>query len=144
LDTDTDSYDYSLDAPTDKPVTYVPPDDDPVKGEDEDFTGEATDGGKFTWNEGETPEEMAHDPNVAILVGVLCGVALLLMIITAQQMLENPDGFCASLCRLLVSCNCCIFRTICPCLACCCRKSKRGHLPMMTDDNDFTHDLELS
>ena len=38
---------------------------------------------------------MIHDQNVLIAVGVLCGVGILLMIITAHQMVENPDGCCA-------------------------------------------------
>jgi hypothetical protein len=72
---------------TEKPVPYVPLDDDPVK--DESASAQP-------WLQpGESPEQMAHDKNVVIAVSVIVGVAFVLTIITAQQMMENPDGCCA-------------------------------------------------
>jgi hypothetical protein len=86
---DPADYEDSVQPPTEEPEPYVPLDDDPVKNE----PGTASD---ETWIQpGESPEEMAHDRNVLIAVCVICGVAFLLMIITAQQMMENPDGCCA-------------------------------------------------
>lgn len=85
-----DTYNGYVEEPTDEPAPYVPLDDDPVKDEE----GEV--GGTSKWvQEGESPEDMMHDRNVIIAVSVIGGVALLLMIITAQQMMENPDGCCA-------------------------------------------------
>jgi hypothetical protein len=86
---DPTDYEDALKPPTEEPELYVPADDDPVKNEPGTASGE-------TWIQpGESPEEMAHDRNVLIAVCVICGVAFLLMIITAQQMMENPDGCCA-------------------------------------------------
>lgn len=94
-DDDEDPWD-NYTPPTEQPVVYVPPDEeeDPIKNQ--------TSGGVGSWvQEGESPEEMIHDRNVLIAVGVLCGLGILLMIITAHQMVENPDGCCAR-------CVCCV------------------------------------
>jgi hypothetical protein len=126
--------------PTEPPVVYVPPDEeqDPIKNAN--TTG--------SWmREGETPEDMIHDRNVLIAASVLCGVGILLMIITAHQMVENPDGCCASVCRLITGCTCCIFRTICfPCRACCGGggRKRRTRQHQMLGNGNYTHDLELS
>eukprot|EP00538_Stauroneis_constricta_P002562 CAMPEP_0119561676 /NCGR_PEP_ID=MMETSP1352-20130426/18322_1 /TAXON_ID=265584 /ORGANISM="Stauroneis constricta, Strain CCMP1120" /LENGTH=279 /DNA_ID=CAMNT_0007609929 /DNA_START=211 /DNA_END=1051 /DNA_ORIENTATION=+ len=74
--------------PTNEPTEeYVPPDDDPVKKEDADE--KSTD----EWDEEdyETLEEMEKDRNVLIALGVVFGFGLILTLITAHQMLENPE-----------------------------------------------------
>jgi hypothetical protein len=139
--------------------TYEPPDDDPV---DEGIDGEV----ENDW-EDLTPAELAkkdleeaekdldealHDKYVPI-VSAVCGViALFFMIFVAQQMIENPDGCCAKVCRCSVAC----FRILCcPCrYICCCggsrAKARRTH-DLVSDNSSYgngnygyTHDLELT
>ena len=66
---------------------YVPPDDDPVK--------ETTLETEWVDTQTETPDQMLHDPNVMIAIGSTIGIMALLMVCTAQQTMNNPDGFCA-------------------------------------------------
>ena len=81
--------------PTEPPTAeYVPPPPsagDPVEQEQEEEKEQDAD-----WGEGkETLEELERDQRVLIALGVIGGIALLLLICTAHQMLENPDGCCA-------------------------------------------------
>uniref|UniRef100_A0A7S1UZ77 Uncharacterized protein n=1 Tax=Grammatophora oceanica TaxID=210454 RepID=A0A7S1UZ77_9STRA len=144
----TDSWptpDYSR---TERPTElYIPPDtdDDPVKAEEEGEENEPD------WNSHhETPEEMMNDPNVLKVIGIAMGatfgVMLLLSVCVAHQVQNNPDGCCASVCRLATTCTCCVFKILCfPCrMMCGGSKSGGRHSPMMSDTNTFTHDLELS
>jgi hypothetical protein len=68
-------------APTEE---YVPLDDDPIKNEDIAVEEE--------WADSMTLEQMEKDRNVLIALSTVAGFGFLLMIITAHQMLENPDG----------------------------------------------------
>lgn len=127
--------------PTLRPASaYVSTDDDPLKEDDYD-----RDSGDWTWNDS-TIEEMEHDKTVIIGLSVVFGLMFFFSIFVAFQMLENPDGCCASICRITVTCFCGITRCICyPCRAMCgCTSpSSRQHM-IVPEDGNFTHDLELS
>mmetsp|Transcript_20258 Transcript_20258/g.31295 ORF Transcript_20258/g.31295 Transcript_20258/m.31295 type:complete len:153 (-) Transcript_20258:2826-3284(-) len=126
--------------PTEAPVEYIPPDDDPYVEEENGINMEDE-------YHNETPEEMIHDRNVLIVVGTLGGAALLLMVATAQQMMENPDGCWASCCRCAIIPICCIFRTVCfPCrMICGCSGGDRKQYDNMRGEpNTYRqHDLDL-
>merc|ERR1712032_581482 len=94
----------------------------------------------------ESPEEMEKDHNVQVIGGVLLGVFLVLLLVTAHQAMNNPDGLCAGCCRLTNQCICCFIRVLClPCRAICCKddqsRSRRTHAPMRTP---FPTGLELA
>jgi hypothetical protein len=123
---------YELPATED----YVPPDDDPIKNEG---TAEEEE-----WRENLTVGQMEEDRNVLIALSTVAGIGFLLIIITAHQMMENPDGCCATICRITVACSCALFRLVCfPCrMVCgCTNKDRRTHELMQPN---YTHDLELS
>jgi len=129
-------------SPTLRPaVPYVSTDDDPLeKGDDHVSNIE-------DWFSNEsTIEEMEHDKSVIIALSIVFGVMFFFSIFAAYQMLENPDGCCASLCRITVVCWCALIRCICyPCRAMCgCTGPSGGQHMMVPDDGHFTHDLELS
>ncbi len=98
-----------LDQPTiqysEKPVAYVPKDDDPVKSEE---TSPATE-----WQEQqETNQQLLQDKRLLIAFGTLLGVSFIILVLTAQQLLENPHGCCAtyvitSFCCGLMLRSCC-------------------------------------
>ena len=92
---------------------------------------------------------VAKDPTAEILAGVIALFGLLGMVFTGWQLLENPQGLCASICRLCVTCFACFCKVIfLPCRLCCDRH--RGYTGSNTMDNssflnnEHTHDLELS
>jgi len=129
--------------PTLRPATpYVSSDDDPLKEEDNDYEG---DSGDF-FTKQSTIDEMEHDRNVIIALSVVFGVMFFFSIFVAYSMLENPDGCCASICRIMVACWCGLLRCICyPCRAMCgCTGPSHGNHMIVPDDGRFTHDLELS
>jgi len=69
---------------------YVPPvGDDPFANTPDETLWTGGD-----WKQ-ESPEEMMHDKNVIIAVSCTVAFGFILAIITAQQVIENPDGFCA-------------------------------------------------
>jgi len=120
------TWDYP--QPSSKPVVYIPPEEqknDSSGGNDDMQGGTSIDGtggiGDFLYFDHAEPiDEMEHDRNVAIALGICGGIGLCLAIITAQQMLENPHGCCASICRILVAATCGVTRCICfPCRMCC-------------------------
>merc|ERR1712032_325220 len=132
--------------PTLRPtVPYVSVDDDPIKndvlneGDMDSFEG-------WGWNDS-TVEEMEHDKTVVIALSTVFGVMFFFSIYVAYQLLENPDGCCASLCRISVACVCGFLRCICyPCRTICgCTGQSTGpHSIISNEDGHFTHDLELS
>jgi hypothetical protein len=145
--------------PTSKPVIYVATDDDPLQQEDESIAekegqeGNSQTGGigdYLYFDHGESLEEMEHDQNVAIALGVCFGIGLCLTIITAHQMMDNPDGCCASVCRIIVACQCAITRCVCfPCrLMCGCTGKGRNNQRYSNDlgysRNQYSSDLELT
>jgi hypothetical protein len=131
---------------------YEPPDDDPV---DEGMDGEV----ENDWEDKTTVQIAEEDLKEALndkyvpIVAAGCGViAFFFMIFVAQQMIENPDGCCAKVCRCSVAC-CRILS--CPCrYICCCggsrAKARRTH-DLVSDNGSYgngnygyTHDLELT
>lgn len=137
------TFDAPVARPSLRPVTpYVATDDDPLKDVD-DFNDGGTMG--WGWNDS-TIDEMEHDRTVIIALSVVFGVMFFFAIFVAYSMLENPDGCCASVCRITVACLCGILRCICyPCRAMCgCTGQSGAQHMMVPDDGHFTHDLELS
>jgi len=144
-------------APTQRPTrTYTSSDDDPLKNDvlDEADSMDSSSSEEWGWNEStveeieEKIEEMEHDKAVIIALSVVFGVMFFFSIFVAYQMLENPEGCCASICRISVAAVCGFLRCICyPCRAMCgCtgQPSSRRHNMISADDGHFTHDLELS
>jgi hypothetical protein len=68
-------------------VPYVPAEDDPIKNDPDEQ--------EWIQQPVESPEEMMHDMNVVVAIGATMGVMLLLMVCTAHQVMNNPDGLCA-------------------------------------------------
>jgi len=125
--------------PSESPVKYVSRDDDILEAEKEENNA------SWAKNNYETLEQMAHDRNVLIALSTVFGLMILFSVIVAHQMLNNPDGCCASICRVITQCTCCIFSTICfPCAMVCGGNKRRGHTRMMNDSNTYGHDLELT
>ncbi|KAG7346432.1 hypothetical protein IV203_005500 [Nitzschia inconspicua] len=130
--------------PTPKP--YVSNDDerDPILGP---TSGGSSTSGAYAWDNSSI-EDLEHDRTVIIALSVVFGVMFLFSVIVAHQMLENPHGCCASICRITVACFCVLLRFFCyPCRAICgCtdRPSKRDHMIVPDDMGNYTHDLELS
>lgn len=91
-------------------------------------------------------EEFVEDPYVRIASLVFTVVCVTLLIIVAQQMVENPDGFCAKLCRWTVA----FFQMLCyPFILCLCcggrNKAHHTHTLVSTDGfDDYDHDLSLA
>eukprot|EP00529_Nitzschia_sp_RCC80_P000848 CAMPEP_0113466522 /NCGR_PEP_ID=MMETSP0014_2-20120614/14314_1 /TAXON_ID=2857 /ORGANISM="Nitzschia sp." /LENGTH=373 /DNA_ID=CAMNT_0000358745 /DNA_START=132 /DNA_END=1253 /DNA_ORIENTATION=+ /assembly_acc=CAM_ASM_000159 len=134
---------------TPEPTTkYVSTDDDPINGMEQDTDGDfaKTDDG-WGWNES-TVEELEHDKTVVIALSVTFGVMFLFSIFVAHQALHNPQGCCASICRITVACLCGILKCFCyPCRALCgCTggSARRPDHMIVPEDGHFTHDLELS
>merc|ERR1712087_395493 len=106
---------------------YIPPPDS-SDSEDEQNA--------IDWNQDEleTLEEMVHDRNVITVPSVVFGLMLLFSIFVAHQMLNNPDGCCASICRILTRCTCCIMSAICfPCKMMCGGGKDYRHSRMIDD-----------
>merc|ERR1719223_2565065 len=60
--------------------------------------------------------ESERDSNVAHAIGWMAVFAVFGMIFVAYQLDSNPDGICASFCRLMVSLSSCILKVVCfPC-----------------------------
>mmetsp|Transcript_8620 Transcript_8620/g.23274 ORF Transcript_8620/g.23274 Transcript_8620/m.23274 type:complete len:312 (-) Transcript_8620:749-1684(-) len=135
--------------PTTSPTRdiYIPPDVDPIKDEDEDSDSADNWNDDKTANNSdyETLAEMEKDRNVLIALAIVFGVGIILALATAHQMLENPDGCCASICRIFVACFCAILRCVCfPCRTICgCTGSSNRQTHELVD-NTFTNDLELT
>ena len=73
--------DGNIDSP------YVSPNDDPIKNNPDEE--------EWIVKPGETPDQLVHDSNFVIAIGSTLGIMLLLMVCTAQQVMDNPDGLCA-------------------------------------------------
>eukprot|EP00934_Nitzschia_sp_Nitz4_P001065 Nitzschia sp. Nitz4//scaffold1_size375055//293179//297150//NITZ4_000316-RA/size375055-processed-gene-0.459-mRNA-1//-1//CDS//3329541165//1065//frame0 len=92
-------------------------------------------------------EDLEHDRTAVLVVLVTLGIGICLSIISAQQILHNPQGCCASICRIFVALTCGITRCVCfPCrMICgCTNKERRTHDIIGGENGDYTHDLELS
>ena len=142
--------------PTPRPSSVYTPkndDEDPISKEgEEDFSNGQKDdslqGVINTYLDGvESPDEMKSDKNVQVVSISLVVVFLVLLLLTAHLVMEHPDGLCASICRLILKCLCCVIRVLClPCRAICCKgsdqtRNRRTHAPMRAP---FPSDLELA
>lgn len=120
---------------------YIPPTgDDPFAKEPDESEWL----NKDQWKQ-ETPEEMMHDTNV--IIAVTCSVlfGFFLAICSAQQLINNPDGCCSSMCRCCTKFFCFFFKILCfPCRMCCGNKDRRTHDLMVGSSDSYTHDLELT
>lgn len=90
-------------------------------------------------------EEFVEDPYVRVATLVFGVICVTLLIVVAQQMVENPDGLCAKLCRWTVA----FFRVLCyPCILClCCHRNKSHHTHTLVSTDgfdDYDHDLSLA
>eukprot|EP00536_Pseudo-nitzschia_multiseries_P013895 jgi/Psemu1/310365/fgenesh1_kg.629_\ len=87
---------------------------------------------------------MEHDQSVIIALSVVFGVMFFFAIFVAYQMLHNPDGCCASICRITVACWCGILRCVCyPCRAMCGCTGQQAPKYEIPDEERFPNDLEL-
>jgi len=123
---------------------YVPPpeDEDPLNGADDDEKVEDNwqkKGEKAIEDELEAYEK---DKRVRVVAIVMSSILVFALLLTAQQALNNPDGLCASICRLLIKLLGCICRLVClPCTLCC--GSRAGHVrgtqhkPMSIPESEF-------
>ena len=113
----------------------------------ESGSGSSNNDGEWGWDNS-TVEELEHDQTVIIALSVTFGVMFFFSVFVAYQMLENPHGCCASICRITVACFCGILRFFCyPCRAICgCtgNQNSRDHMIVPDDHGNYTHDLELS
>lgn len=96
----------------------IPQTDDDDEEEDDDESNPAT-GPTTSWDDNDdglsssTMQNMPYDEEeVKKVGGGLTLAALILMIFTAYQMSENPDGVCASLCRLIITVIGCIIKVM--------------------------------
>jgi hypothetical protein len=136
--------------PPPTPTPYRPKDDDendPIFGPDgESSSSEFSTNDDWGWNNSSV-QELEHDQTVITALSVTFGVMFLFSVFVAYQMLENPHGCCASICRITVACFCGILRIVCyPCRAICgCTgQSKRDHMIVPDGHGNYTHDLELT
>jgi len=125
---------------TQSTMEYIPPLDSSDSEDEIEITSV-----NWNQNEFETLEKMAHDKNVIIVLSIVFGLMLLFSIFVAHQMLNNPDGCCASVCRILTRCTCCIMGALCfPCKMICGSKDY-AHSRMIDDHSTFaSHDLDLT
>ena len=64
--------------------------------------------------------KIAKNTTADVIAGLLFVFGILGMLLTAWQLLDNPDGLCASFCRLMVKCVKFFLRIVClPCTICC-------------------------
>ena len=83
---------FEFPTPNSSPtIPYVPPDDDPIVNP-EDASSEQP---GWSENQYETLAQMRKDRNVLIALGTLAGVAFVMILVVAQQLIENPEGCCA-------------------------------------------------
>jgi len=128
------------------PAPYKPPTSQDPFADGGDASDTAKIGDEWEDWPQESPEEMMHDKNVETVVGAVFVSVFLFMVIVsvciAHQMIENPDGCCASMCRCCVNICCGLAKVVCfPCCMCFGGKGTHDHL---SSGDGYSHDLELS
>ena len=100
--------------------------------------------------ETEKVNELIHDPTADVLAALFFFLGIVGMLITAQQILEKPDGLCSSLCRLALTFASLIMRLLCvPCTLVCGYKYRgyQGGNPtnkaVFLQAEEYTNDLDL-
>jgi hypothetical protein len=155
-------YDNSI--PGDASDHYSPPSDenDPLVQEEEveqekqQEKGGTTDATpSFNWKE-KTPAEMAAlaeeeaknmaaDKYVKLIISVASILSIGLMLLVAQQLVENPNGGCSKFCRCMIGCVRCIivpFRMVLCCELCNKRaRDRRTHSVISRHDDDLEFTL---
>lgn len=138
---------------------YRPPDDDHISNDDDYHTKIPQQRTHSDWAD-YTPKEMEviikeeidaieHDKYVRMISVSLAIISFLFMLFIAQQMIENPNGYCAKICRIAVGLVRCLLYPIyiCICCKCFCFRRRRHHTALHNTDDDGTtyrSDLELS
>lgn len=93
-------------------------------------------------------KELADDKTAEVAAGLIFFLGIVGMVFTAYQIIENPDGLCASLCRLSIKFSSFLLKIVClPCRLCCGKYSGYS-----TSDpknrtlfvEEYTNDLELT
>lgn len=96
-------------------------------------------------------ERVAKNTTAEVMAGVIAVLSLIGMLFTAQQLLEKPDGLCASCCRCsLTFCTLCIKMCCLPCSLICGYKyngytgSDPSNKAVFLQAEEYTDDLELT
>jgi hypothetical protein len=98
--------------------------------------------------EEEKIKQLANDKTAEVMAGFIAVFGIVGMILTAWQLFENPDGLCASCCRLSVKASKFLVKICClPCKLCCGRYS--GYTSSDPKNRtlfveEYTNDLELT
>lgn len=99
-------------------------------------------------DEEERLKALAEDRTAEVVAGVIAVLGIIGMLLTAYQLFENPDGLCASCCRLSLKISTFLLKVIClPCRLCCGRYS--GYHTSDPENRtvfveEYTNDLELT
>ena len=99
-------------------------------------------------DEEERLKALAEDRTAEVIAGVIAVLGIIGMLLTAYQLFENPDGLCASCCRLSLKISSFFLKVIClPCRLCCGRYS--GYHTSDPENRavfveEYTNDLELT
>lgn len=99
-------------------------------------------------DEEERLKALAEDRTAEVVAGVIAVLGIIGMLLTAYQLFENPDGLCASCCRLSLKISTFLLKVIClPCRLCCGRYS--GYHTSNPENRavfveEYTNDLELT
>ena len=93
--------------------------------------------------------DIVQNPTADGLGLFLVLIAVIGMILTAWQLLENPDGLCSSCCRYSVQISRCMLKVLClPCSVFCGKYTgyqgtdPANRAKFLTPE-EYTHDLEL-
>lgn len=127
---------------------YEAPDYDPIIDGDKENLGNEEPSTEDPFKRAEVQAHaIIEDKNAVVVATVLSVTGFVFMVFIARQMIENPDGCCASICRCMIGC----LRLLCwPCRAVCgCgnrAKARRTHNLIVNDNNSYgySHDLELT
>eukprot|EP01083_Nonionella_stella_P237329 832681_1 len=95
--------------------------------------------------------DIATNNTADVMAGVIAFLGIVGMLITAWQLFENPDGLCASCCRLSLKVSAFLLKIMClPCKLCCGRYSgyttsdPKNRTVFLEKAEEYTNDLELT
>jgi len=93
-------------------------------------------------------KKLANDKTAEVAAGLIFFLGIVGMVFTAQQLIDNPDGLCGSLCRLSIKFSAFMLKLVClPCRLCC---GKYNGYSTSDPKNrtlfveEYTNDLELT
>jgi len=93
-------------------------------------------------------KQLADDKTAEVAAALIFFLGIAGMVFTAYQLIEHPDGLCASVCRLSIKFSSFILKVIClPCRLCCSKYS--GYATSDPKNRtlfveEYTNDLELT